>query len=56
MNTAERFAVSGGKTAREVAEQRKIDQFENGIDDLLNKRNPIGPRRFDLMLEGYSRP
>jgi hypothetical protein len=56
LNLAERFGVSGGKTAREIFEQHKIDEFPNGIADLLNKRNPIGPRRFHLMPEGYSRP
>ena len=56
LNAAERFGVSGGKTAREIAEQQKIDEFPNGIDDLLNQRNPIGPQRFNLMPEGYSRP
>jgi len=56
LDAAERFGVSGGKTAREIAEQQKIDEFPNGIDDLLNQRNPIGPRRFNLMPEGYSRP
>jgi hypothetical protein len=55
LNAAERFGVSGGKTAREIAEQQKIDEFD-GIGNLLNKRNPIGPRRFHLMPEGYSRP
>jgi NADP-dependent 3-hydroxy acid dehydrogenase YdfG len=38
----------------EIAEQRKIDEL-GGVPNLLNKRNPIGPRRFDLMGEGYSR-
>jgi hypothetical protein len=56
LNAAERFGVSGGKTAREIAEQQKIDEFPNGIDSLLNKRNPIGPRRFHVMPERYSRP
>jgi hypothetical protein len=51
---AERIAVSGGRTAREVAEQRKIDEL-GGIPKPLNQRNPIGPRRFDLMGEGYTR-
>jgi hypothetical protein len=55
LNAAERFGVSGGKTAREIAEQQKIDEFD-GIGNLLNKRNPIGPRRFHVMPEGYSRP
>jgi hypothetical protein len=56
LDAAERIPVSGGKTAREIAEQQKIDEFPNGIDDLLNKRNPIGPRRFHVMPAGYSRP
>ena len=55
LNAAERFAVPGGKTAREIAEQQKIDDF-GGIAKLLNKRNPIGERRFDLMPQPYSRP
>ena len=54
LNAAERFGVSGGKTAREIAEQQKIDEL-GGIGKLLNKRNPVGPRRFDLMPEGYAR-
>jgi hypothetical protein len=55
LNAAERFAVPGGKTAREIAEQQKIDEF-GGIGKLLNKRNPIGQRRFDLMPQPYTRP
>jgi hypothetical protein len=55
LDAAERFAVPGGKTAREIAEQKMIDKL-GGIGNLRNKRNPIGPRRFDLMPEGYSRP
>jgi hypothetical protein len=47
--------VSGGKTAREIAEQLKIDQL-GGIKALGNVRNPIGTRRFGLMPEGYTRP
>jgi hypothetical protein len=46
--------VSGGKTAREIAEQQKIDEL-GGIGGLLNQRNPIGPRRFGMMPEGYTR-
>jgi hypothetical protein len=48
VDAAERIAVSGGKTAREIAEQLKIDEM-GGIDNLLNVRNPIGPARFSLM-------
>ena len=56
VDAAERFAVSGGKTAREIAEQLKIDSAEfGGIDNLLNKVNPIGVRRLDLMPDGYTR-
>jgi len=56
VDAAERFAVSGGKTAREIAEQLKIDSPEfGGIDNLLNKVNPIGVRRLDLMPDGYTR-
>jgi RHS repeat-associated protein len=48
VDAAERIFVSGGKTVREIAEQMKIDEL-GGIDNLLNKLNPIGPRRFELM-------
>ena len=47
-DAAERLAVGGGKTQREVAEQLKVDEM-GGIDNLLNRVNPIGSRRFDLM-------
>ena len=40
--------VSGGKTAREIAEQRRIDQL-GGIENLENKINPIGPKRRHLL-------
>lgn len=43
------------KTARKIAEQHKIDEF-GGIGNLLNKRNPVGERRFGLMPQPYSRP
>jgi hypothetical protein len=43
-------------TAKSATTRQEIDWFPNGIDDLLNRRNPIGPRRFHLMPEGYSRP
>lgn len=55
VDAAQRIAVSGGKTAREIAEQQKIDEL-GGVDSLLNIRNPIGARRFDLMPQPYSRP
>ncbi|WP_332602562.1 RHS repeat-associated core domain-containing protein [Arthrobacter sp. S2(2024)] len=45
---AARQAVSGSKTAREMAEQTMIDRM-GGIDNLLNAVNPIGPGRFGLM-------
>lgn len=54
VDAAEATAVSGGKTAREIAEQNKIDNL-GGITRLGNLRNPIGPKRFRLMPEGYTR-
>ncbi len=48
VGAAERIHVPGGKTQREVAEQLKIDEL-GGIGNLLNRVNPIGPRRVDLM-------
>jgi RHS repeat-associated protein len=55
VDSADRIAVSGGRTAREIAEQEKIDEL-GGIKILGNARNPIGPARFGLMPEGYARP
>jgi RHS repeat-associated protein len=55
VDSAERIGVVGGKTAREIAEQQKIDEL-GGIDALLNLRNPIGRRRLGLMPRPYSRP
>ncbi len=55
LDAAERISVTGGKAAREIAEQQKIDEL-GGIDALLNIRNPIGPRRFGLMPQPYARP
>jgi len=43
-----RTPVPGGKTAREVAEQRRIDEL-GGLDHLENQRNPIGPNRKHLL-------
>jgi hypothetical protein len=52
---AERYAVSRGKNAREVAERLKIDSL-GGVDNLLNVRNPIGEARFGMMPnQPYSR-
>jgi hypothetical protein len=45
--------VLGGKTAREIAEQIRIDEL--GIESLENLRNPIGPGRLHLMPPGYVR-
>ncbi len=52
---AQRISVQGGRTAREIVEQRTIDEF-GGTSQLLNIRNPIGVSRFELMGPGYSRP
>jgi hypothetical protein len=40
--------VLGGKTAREIAEQTRINEL-GGIKNLENKVNPIGPKRAHLM-------
>ena len=40
--------VTGGKTAREVAEQLRINEL-GGVKNLKNVRNPIGPARQDLL-------
>jgi RHS repeat-associated protein len=42
--------VAGGKTAREIAEQRRINEH-GGIQNLANKLNPIGPKRQHLMTD-----
>ena len=46
--------VLGGKTAREIAEQLRIDALggihQNGVKVLENIRNPIGTLRKDLLL------
>ena len=57
VDAAQRFEVLGGRTAREVTEQLKLDSF-GGRDapGILNKVNPIGDRRLSLMPEGYVRP
>jgi RHS repeat-associated protein len=43
-----RTEVLGGKTAREVAEQVRINKL-GGIENLENKVNPIGANRQDLL-------
>jgi hypothetical protein len=48
VDAAQRFAVPGTKLDREIADQLLIDS-KGGIDNLLNKVNPIGPKRFDVM-------
>jgi RHS repeat-associated protein len=55
VDAAERTAVYGGRTARQIAEQQKIDEL-GGVDVLLNKRNAIGEARLHLMPPGYTRP
>jgi hypothetical protein len=40
--------VLGGKTARAVAEQQRINEL-GGIKGLENEVNPIGPTRQHLM-------
>jgi uncharacterized protein RhaS with RHS repeats len=40
--------VTGGRTAREVAEQVRIDEL-GGVDNLENIRNPIGTARRHLI-------
>jgi RHS repeat-associated protein len=54
VDAAMRISVSGGRVAREVAEQQMIDSL-GGIKGLLNLRNPIGPQRLGLMPQPYSR-
>jgi hypothetical protein len=54
-DAAETIGVSGGKTAREIAEQQKIDDLRDIGVRLGNKRNPIGCARLHLMPESYAR-
>lgn len=52
---AVRYDVNGGKLMREIREQKMFDEL-GGIDNLLNKVNPIGERRWGLMPDQpYSR-
>ena len=52
-DAAARTEVLGGKTAREIAEQRRINEITNGVGasdpGIANKVNPIGPKRQHLM-------
>lgn len=48
MTSVSRTEVLGGKTAREIAEQRRINQL-GGIINLENKVNPIGAARQHLL-------
>jgi hypothetical protein len=43
--------VLGGKTAREIAEQLRINVL-GGLKNLENLRNPIGPGRSNLLTGG----
>ena len=52
--TETRTEEEGGKTAREIKEQRRIYDKTGGqpagsSDAVSNKRNPIGPKRQHLM-------
>jgi hypothetical protein len=56
---AQRYSVPGGKTAREMAEQVKINSREfRGLQGgrLRNKVNPIGPDRRALFPRSYRYP
>lgn len=44
-----RIQVKGGKTKREIAEQRKINELREKGVVLINKVNPLGPKRWDLL-------
>jgi RHS repeat-associated protein len=52
-DNAIRTEVLGGKTAREIAEQRRINELTNGVGaadpGIANKVNPIGPSRQHLL-------
>jgi hypothetical protein len=48
VTSVSRTEVLGGKTAREITEQRRINQL-GGIANLENKVNPIGPARRHLL-------
>lgn len=52
-DNAIRTEVLGGRTAREIAEQQRINQITNGVGarhpGIANQRNPIGPARQHLL-------
>jgi RHS repeat-associated protein len=48
VQTVKTTTVTGGKVAREIAEQTRIDRL-GGIKNLENVRNPIGPARSYLL-------
>ena len=48
LDAVQTLEVRGGKLAREIAEQHKINEL-GGIRVLENVRNPIGPRREHLL-------
>jgi RHS repeat-associated protein len=56
LDNAERYAVSGNRTAREIVEQTRLDleRLENP-DAIVNKVNPIGRSRLNLMGKDYVR-
>lgn len=57
VDAAEHIEVLGGKTAREIQEQLKLDSFGGKkASNVLNEVNPIGDRRLSLMPPGYVRP
>lgn len=54
--TEKRTEVPGGKTQREIAEHKKIQEKTGGkpaskLDAVSNKKDPIGPKRQDLLKE-----
>jgi uncharacterized protein RhaS with RHS repeats len=54
LSTVETTEVLGGKTAREIAEQLRINEL-GGVNNLENVRNPIGPAR-QYLLQGTGTP
>lgn len=46
-----RTHVPGGKTAREIAEQQRIDQL-GGVEQLENVRNAVGAKRREKLMGG----
>ena len=53
--------VKGGKTTREIAEHKRIQEITGGkaarkSDKVTNKKDPIGPKRKKLLEEGPPAP